>query len=120
MHVENHMQTASMHRSQHRQLTWMFANQVTASSSSLSANTSICAGKSAAEAATGTPFRPASLYAKHLGKQPEYIHDPELPKIEAEKTKKREEIKRLAATGPWKPNMSSKSDMTRSIIRMNI
>mgnify|MGYP001806855947 CR=1 FL=1 len=36
-------------------------------------------GAGAADA--GPAFKPASLKPRHLGKQPEYIHDPEVPKI---------------------------------------
>jgi hypothetical protein len=50
----------------------------------------------------------------------EYIHDPEVPKMEKEAAKKKAESARLATTGPWKPNIAYKTDMCRSIMRMNI
>ncbi len=39
------------------------------------------AGTAGAAAEAGPAFKPASLKPRHLGKQPEYIHDPEVPKI---------------------------------------
>ncbi|KAG2454791.1 hypothetical protein HYH02_000626 [Chlamydomonas schloesseri] len=74
----------------------------------------------AAAEAAGPAFKPASLKPRHLGKQPEYIHDPEVPKIEAEHAKRKAEIARLANSGAWRPNQGPKTDMVRSIVRMNL
>ena len=73
-----------------------------------------------ADEPTGPAFKPVSLKPKHLGKHPEYIHDPEAPKIEAEHAKRKAEIARLNQTGAWKPNAGYKTDMVRSVVRMNI
>ncbi|KAG2495287.1 hypothetical protein HYH03_006560 [Edaphochlamys debaryana] len=69
---------------------------------------------------TGPAFKPASLQPRHLGRQPEYIHDPEVPKIEAEHNRRKAEIARLAGSGAWRPNNAGKTDMVRSIVRMNL
>ncbi|GFR42114.1 hypothetical protein Agub_g2957 [Astrephomene gubernaculifera] len=68
----------------------------------------------------GPAFRPSSINPRHLGRHPEYIHDPEAPKIESEHARKKTELERLANTGPWRPNNSQKTDMIRSIVRMNL
>eukprot|EP00201_Polytomella_parva_P009105 CAMPEP_0175063090 /NCGR_PEP_ID=MMETSP0052_2-20121109/14546_1 /TAXON_ID=51329 ORGANISM="Polytomella parva, Strain SAG 63-3" /NCGR_SAMPLE_ID=MMETSP0052_2 /ASSEMBLY_ACC=CAM_ASM_000194 /LENGTH=319 /DNA_ID=CAMNT_0016329215 /DNA_START=140 /DNA_END=1096 /DNA_ORIENTATION=+ len=67
------------------------------------------------------PFKPSSTHSKHLGKIVEYVHDPELPKIEKVKMDMKTERERLAQSGPWKPNLNltSRTDMTRSVFRMN-
>ncbi len=67
-----------------------------------------------------TPFRPANAFASKRMVHVPYIHDPIEPKLEAEHQRKVEESKRLATTGPWRPNMSYKSDMVRSVVKMNI
>lgn len=67
------------------------------------------------------PFKPASLTSKTIGRIIEYIHDPEGPKLVAESARKKAESQRLATTGAWRPNVNAvKTDMVRSIIRMNI
>ncbi|KXZ46873.1 hypothetical protein GPECTOR_40g607 [Gonium pectorale] len=68
----------------------------------------------------GPAFRPASYAPRHLGRHPEYLHDPEAPKIDAEHARKKAEAQRLASSGPWRPNNSQKTDMVRSIVRMNL
>ncbi|KAG1661493.1 hypothetical protein FOA52_010208 [Chlamydomonas sp. UWO 241] len=89
----------------------------------------IAAAKAAVEAglepppekASVEPFRPSNIHvAKRVNPIP-YEHDPEAPKLEAAKTKRLEESKRIAAQGAWRPNMGgNKSDMVRSVVRMNI
>mmetsp|Transcript_24220 Transcript_24220/g.52925 ORF Transcript_24220/g.52925 Transcript_24220/m.52925 type:complete len:340 (+) Transcript_24220:316-1335(+) len=77
-------------------------------------------GAAAGESKDLTPFRPSNA---HVGKRLnhiEYIHDPEGPKMKAESEKKKAESARIAASGAWRPNMSYKSDMVRSIVKMNI
>ncbi|GIL58765.1 hypothetical protein Vafri_13750 [Volvox africanus] len=69
---------------------------------------------------SGPAFRPSSINPRHLGRHPEYIHDPELPKLEADHARKKAEQQRLASTGAWRPNNSQKTDMIRSIVRMNL
>ncbi|MEW5314714.1 MAG: hypothetical protein WDW38_006187 [Sanguina aurantia] len=80
------------------------------------------AKKSEAGAEKNTvPFKPASLTSKTIGRVIEYIHDPEGPKLVAESARKLAESKRIGQTGAWKPNQNAvKTDMVRSIIRMNI
>ena len=46
--------------------------------------------------------------------------DPEKAKIEAEKQRLKAQTACMFSTNPWKPNMSNKTDMTRSVVRMNI
>ena len=67
-----------------------------------------------------TPFKPSSTNPAARYKPIEYIHDPEVPKLRAEADRKKQESARLAATGPFRPSQGPKSDMIRSIIRMNI
>ena len=66
------------------------------------------------------PFKPPAAGFRppeHI----EYIHDPEAPKIAARREKRMQEHQRLAATGPWRPNLAAdKSDMVRSVVKMNI
>ncbi|KAF5829309.1 hypothetical protein DUNSADRAFT_16277 [Dunaliella salina] len=66
------------------------------------------------------PFRPSHTHASERVEKIEYLHDPEVPKIKAEAARRKEEASRLAAAGPWKPNMGRKTDMVRSIVRMNV
>lgn len=67
------------------------------------------------------PFKPSNAFASKRQSHIEYIHDPEGPKIAAERARKAEEHKKLAASGPWKPNLAAtKTDMVRSVVRMNI
>jgi len=66
------------------------------------------------------PFRPSHTHASQRVERIEYLHDPEVPKIKAEAARRKEEASRLAATGAWKPNMGRKTDMVRSIVRMNV
>ncbi|PNH11892.1 hypothetical protein TSOC_001211 [Tetrabaena socialis] len=68
----------------------------------------------------GPAFRPASLNPRHLGRQPEYLHDPEAPRLDAEHARKKAESQRLANAGQWRPNDAKKTDMVRSIVRMNL
>ncbi|GLC37426.1 hypothetical protein PLESTB_001587300 [Pleodorina starrii] len=68
----------------------------------------------------GPAFRPSSINPRHLGKHPEYLHDPEVPKLEAEHARNKAEQQRLATTGAWRPNNAQKTDMIRSIVRMNL
>ncbi len=56
----------------------------------------------------------ASLTANTLVRTP----DPSVCRAEAER--KLAESKRLATTGAWKPTQSYKTDMVRSIVRMNL
>lgn len=66
------------------------------------------------------PFKPpASGFRppEHI----EYLHDPEAPKIAARREKIMQEHQRLAASGPWRPNLAAdKTDMVRSVVKMNI
>ncbi|KIZ04102.1 flagellar associated protein [Monoraphidium neglectum] len=75
----------------------------------------------------GTTLRPAAFPKK--GRQatferfPEYVHDPEEPRIAARAAARKEERERLAARGAggaWRPGGGVKSDATRSIVRMNL
>mmetsp|Transcript_23145 Transcript_23145/g.68800 ORF Transcript_23145/g.68800 Transcript_23145/m.68800 type:complete len:320 (-) Transcript_23145:680-1639(-) len=74
-----------------------------------------------AAAVAPEPFRPANAHvAKRVNPIP-YEHDPEAPKIAAARTRRLEESKRIAQTGAWRPNQGgNKSDMVRSVVRMNI
>ena len=65
-------------------------------------------------------LQPSHTHASERLNHIEYIHDPEVPKLEKEAAKKKEERTKLAATGPWKPNIAKKTDMCRSVMRMNI
>ncbi len=73
-----------------------------------------------ADAGAAAAFRPASLAPRIIGKQPEFIHDPEAPRLEAQAAARHAESQRLATTGAWRPNMSYKTDCVRSIVRMNL
>lgn len=70
------------------------------------------------------PFKPThppkSGYNSTINKFPEYLHDPEGPKVEALAEKRKTEQSKLISANAWKPSNSYKSDCTRSIIRMNI
>jgi hypothetical protein len=67
-----------------------------------------------------TPFVPSNAHvAKRINHIP-YLHDPLDPKIQKEHDAKIAESKRIAATGNWRPNMSYKTDMIRSVVKMNI
>ena len=66
------------------------------------------------------PFRPSNTHVAKRTNHIPYIHDPLEPKLQKEHDRKVEESKRLAVTGAWKPNMSYKSDMVRSVVKMNI
>ena len=76
--------------------------------------------------AAGTPFKPASVPRKGrqatFTKYPEYLHDPEVAKIEARTSerKKEREILGAHAGGAWRPGGQTKTDATRSIVRMNL
>jgi hypothetical protein len=52
----------------------------------------------------------------------EYLHDPEAAKTEVRKQQRAHERELLAAHagGAWRPGGQTKSDATRSIIRMNL
>jgi len=66
------------------------------------------------------PFRPTNSHvAKRINPIP-YVHDPLEPKLQMEHDKRVEASKKLAASGPWRPSMGSKSDMVRSVVKMNI
>ncbi|KAJ9522631.1 hypothetical protein QJQ45_019712 [Haematococcus lacustris] len=65
-------------------------------------------------------FKPSYAFASQRVEKIPYIHDPEVPKLQAMAAKVKEEQARLAVTGPWKPNFSTKTDMVRSIVKMNI
>lgn len=67
-----------------------------------------------------TPFRPTNKFASQRIEKIEYIHDPEVPKLQKEAATKKAERERLQSTGPWKPNIAYKTDMVRSIVRMNL
>lgn len=66
------------------------------------------------------PFRPSNAHAADRTSHIPYIHDPMGAKKAKESAAKLAESKRLAETGAWRPNMSYKSDMVRSVVRMNI
>lgn len=66
------------------------------------------------------PFKLANAHVAKRINHIEYIHDPEEPKLQKEHQRKVEESKKLAVTGAWRPNQSYKTDMVRSIVKMNI
>lgn len=66
------------------------------------------------------PFRPSNTHVAQRINHIPYLHDPLEPKQQKAHDLKVAESKRLAVTGPWKPNMSYKSDMVRSVVKMNI
>jgi hypothetical protein len=66
------------------------------------------------------PFRPSNTHVAKRTNHIPYLHDPLEPKLEKEHARKVAESARLAVTGAWRPNMSYKSDMVRSIVKMNI
>jgi hypothetical protein len=66
------------------------------------------------------PFRPSNAFASKRTTHIPYIHDPLDPKLQKEHDAKIAESKRIATTGSWKPNMGPKTDMIRSVVRMNI
>ena len=67
-----------------------------------------------------TPFRPTNAHVAKRTNHIPYLHDPLDPKLQKEHDRKIEESKRLSVTGPWRPNMTYKSDMVRSVVKMNI
>jgi hypothetical protein len=67
-----------------------------------------------------TPFRPTNKFASQRIEKIDYIHDPEGPKLQKESEKKKAERERLQAIGAWKPTIGYKTDMVRSIVRMNL
>ena len=66
------------------------------------------------------PFRPSNAHVAKRTNHIPYLHDPLDPKLQKVHDQKVAESKRLSVTGPWRPNMSQKSDMVRSIVKMNI
>lgn len=66
------------------------------------------------------PFKMANAHVAKRINHIEYIHDPEEPKIEKEHARKIDESKKIAVTGAWRPNRGNKTDMVRSIVKMNI
>lgn len=66
------------------------------------------------------PFRPTNAHVAKRTNPIPYVHDPLEPKLQKEHEKRVEESKRLAVTGPWRPNMGPKTDMVRSVVKMNI
>lgn len=82
-------------------------------------------GEGAVEASqSGAPFKP-SAYPKWgpnatFEKFPEYLHDPEVPKIEARVAAVKAEREAVASRGFWRPGGGRKTDATRSIVRMNL
>jgi len=66
-------------------------------------------------------FKPVNAHVSQRINHIEYIHDPEAPKIAAQKEKRMSDHKKLEASGPWRPNLAAtKSDCVRSVIKMNI
>lgn len=70
------------------------------------------------------PFRPSHPpkrgYNGAINRFPEYLHDPEAPKLQALVDMRKAEQAKLISGNAWKPSNSYKSDCVRSIIRMNI
>lgn len=77
-------------------------------------------GKEKAEKQEYMAFKPTNAFASQRVEHIPYIHDPEAPKLQAESDRKLAESKRIASTGSWKPTQSNKTDMVRSIVRMNL
>lgn len=65
-------------------------------------------------------FKPSNQHVYKRTNHIDYIHDPEVPKIMKEKEAKKAVQAKLAASGPWRPSQGQKTDMIRSIVRMNI
>lgn len=69
-------------------------------------------------------FRPSHPphegYNATLNKFPAHIPDPEIPRIQAERTARKQQREKLAGQNPWRPSMTYRTDCTRSIVQMNI